>query len=73
MACHAVTTTCDYVTVRSYALSKRSKDAAPRDRVTVVFRNERISDIEKRNDERREFRRHLPSGPYFYDSLGYVP
>lgn len=28
--------------------------------------------IEARNEERREFRHHLPTGPYLYDSMGYV-
>jgi hypothetical protein len=38
----------------------------------TALTDERLSEIEERNQERREFRRHLPSGPYFYDSLGYV-
>src|SRR5262245_35190838 len=39
---------------------------------TAAMTDQQLSEIVERHRERMEFRDHIPSGPYFYDSLGYV-
>ena len=37
-----------------------------------MLTDEELAAIETRHRERKEFHDHVPSGPYFYDSLGYI-
>lgn len=37
-----------------------------------MLTDQTLSAIERRHNERKEYHDHIPSGPYFYDSLGYV-
>ena len=37
-----------------------------------MLTEENLAAIEKRHEARKEFYDHIPSRPYFYDSLGYV-
>lgn len=37
-----------------------------------MLTDERLAEIVEKHKERLEFREHIPAGPYYYDSLGYV-
>ena len=37
-----------------------------------MLRDEQIDEIEKKHKERKEYHSHIPTGPYFYDSMGFV-
>ena len=36
-----------------------------------MLRDEQIDEIEKKHKERKEYHSHIPTGPYFYDSMGF--
>ena len=40
--------------------------------VTKMLSDEQIDEIEKKHKERSEYHSHIPTGPYFYDAMGYV-
>lgn len=37
-----------------------------------MLTDKKLIEIEERHKERREYRRHIPSGNYLYDSLGFI-
>lgn len=37
-----------------------------------MLTDKQLAEIKERHSERKEFHDHIPSGPYFYDSLGYI-
>ena len=40
--------------------------------VLKMLSDEQIDEIEARHKERKEYHSHIPTGPYLYDSLGFV-
>ena len=37
-----------------------------------MLTDNQIGEIEARHKERKEYHSHIPTGPYFYDSMGFV-
>ena len=37
-----------------------------------MLNDKQIDEIEARHKERKEYHSHIPTGPYFYDSMGFV-
>ena len=40
--------------------------------IVKMLSDEQIDKIEARHKERKEHHNHIPTGPYFYDSVGFV-
>ena len=40
--------------------------------VVKMLSDEQIDKIEERHKERKEYHGHIPTGPYFYDPMGFV-
>ena len=37
-----------------------------------MLSDEQIDEVDARHKERKEYHSHIPTGPYFYDSMGFV-
>lgn len=45
---------------------------ADRKTAVTMLTDEQVKAIEERHLARKQYRDHIPGGPYYYDSLGYV-